>query len=55
MPRINTATLSEHRDWRRNQLIAAASAIALEQGGQAITVAAVAERAGLSRTSVYEY
>ncbi|MSX62920.1 MAG: TetR family transcriptional regulator, partial [Actinobacteria bacterium] len=55
MPRINTATLSEHRDWRRNQLIAAASAIALEQGGQAVTVAAVAERAGLSRTSVYEY
>jgi AcrR family transcriptional regulator len=55
MPRINTASLSEHRDWRRNQLITAASAIALEQGGQAVTVAAVAERAGLSRTSVYEY
>ena len=55
MPRISTATLAEHRDWRRQQLITAASAIALEEGGRAITVAAVAERAGLSRTSVYEY
>lgn len=55
MPRISTATLAQHRDWRRQQLISAASAIALEDGGRAITVAAVAERAGLSRTSVYEY
>ena len=55
MPRISTATLAQHRDWRRHQLITAASAIALEEGGRAITVAAVAERAGLSRTSVYEY
>ncbi len=55
MPRINTATLSEHRDWRRQQLISAASAIALQEGGNAVTVAAVAEKAGLSRTSVYEY
>jgi AcrR family transcriptional regulator len=55
MPRIKTATLAEHRDWRRQQLIAAATAIALEEGGDAVSVAAVAERAGLSRTSVYEY
>ena len=55
MPRISTATLAEHREWRRQQLIAAATAIALEAGGSAVTVAAVAERAGLSRTSVYEY
>ena len=55
MPRISTSTLAEHRDWRRQQLIAAATSIALEAGGRAITVAAVAERAGLSRTSVYEY
>ncbi len=55
MPRINTATLSQHRDWRRQQLIAAATAIALEEGGHAVTVVAVAEKAGLSRTSVYEY
>jgi AcrR family transcriptional regulator len=55
MPRIKTATLAEHRDWRRQQLISAATAIALEEGGAAVSVAAVAERAGLSRTSVYEY
>ena len=55
MPRIQTSTLADHRDWRRGQLIESAAAIALESGGEAITVAAVATRAGLSRTSVYEY
>lgn len=55
MPRIHTSTLAQHRDWRRNQLIEAAASIALESGGDAVTVAAVAQRAGLSRTSVYEY
>ena len=55
MPRIETETLAQHRDWRRSQLIDAAASIALESGGAAVTVAAVAQRAGLSRTSVYEY
>lgn len=55
MPRITTTDLASHRDWRRSQLIEAAAALALESGGAAITVAAVASRAGLSRTSVYEY
>ncbi len=55
MPRIETNTLAQHRDWRRSQLIEAAAAIAMESGGGAITVSAVAARAGLSRTSVYEY
>ena len=55
MPKIHTSKLVEHRDWRRQQLIEAAASIALESGGAAITVASVAEKAGLSRTSVYEY
>ena len=55
MPRIQTDSLASHRDWRRSQLIEAAAAIALESGGDAITVASVAAKAGLSRTSVYEY
>jgi AcrR family transcriptional regulator len=55
VPRIQTPDLASHRDWRRNQLIEAAASIALESGGAAISVAAVAQRAGLSRTSVYEY
>ncbi len=55
MPRIETQTLAQHRDWRRAQLIEAAAAIALESGGAAVSVASVAQRAGLARTSVYEY
>lgn len=55
MPKIQTQSLASHRDWRRNQLIAAASAIALEESSASISIAAVAARAGLSRTSVYEY
>lgn len=55
MPRIETESLASHRDWRRQQLIEAAAAIALESGGASVTVSAVAARAGLSRTSVYEY
>ena len=55
MPRIEAATIAEQREWRRQQLIDAAASIALESGGAAITVAAVAQRAGLARTSVYEY
>jgi len=55
MPKINTNILVNQREWRRSQLINAAAAIALESGSEAITVAAVAQRAGLARTSVYEY
>lgn len=55
MPRLNVTTISEQREWRRNQLIDAAAQIALESGSEAITVSAVAQRAGLARTSVYEY
>jgi AcrR family transcriptional regulator len=55
MPRFNTSNLANQREWRRSELISAAAAIALESGSEAITVAAVAQRAGLARTSVYEY
>lgn len=55
MAKFQTQKLVSRRDLRRNQLIAAAASIALESGGSAISVAAVAQRAGLSRTSVYEY
>jgi AcrR family transcriptional regulator len=40
---------------RQRQLIDAALAIALESGAANITVAAVAKRAGLARSSMYEY
>ena len=55
MPKISAPTLVEQRAWRRSQLLDAASAIALENGPTSITVSLVAARAGLSRTSFYDY
>jgi AcrR family transcriptional regulator len=52
---LSTGKVAEQREWRRTQLIAAAAEIALESGGDAVTVSALAQRAGLARTSVYEY
>lgn len=55
MPKIKASTLVEHRAMRREALLEAAVSIALESGGEAVTMAEVAKRAGLSRSSVYEY
>ena len=55
MPRLQTESLAAQRTWRRAQLLDAAAAIALESQGAAVSVSAVATRAGLSRTSFYEY
>ena len=55
MPRLQTDSLAAQRTWRRAQLLDAAAAIALESQGAAVSVSAVATRAGLSRTSFYEY
>jgi len=54
-PKIQAATLVEQRQMRQRQLIDAALAIALESGAANITVAAVAKRAGVARSSMYEY
>ena len=54
-PKIQAATIVEQRAMRQRQLIEAALAIALESGAANITVAAVAQRAGLARSSIYEY
>lgn len=55
MPRITAPTLAEHRESRRAALLDAGSEL-LEHGGpQAVTMAAVAVRTGLSRPAVYEY
>ena len=54
-PRIQAATVVEQRQMRQRQLIDAALSIALESGAANITVAAVAKRAGLARSSMYEY
>lgn len=53
MPRIDAPTLAEHREQRRDALLDAASSVMRESG--TVTMSAVAERTGLSRTAVYEY
>lgn len=55
MPKIQAPTLIAHRELRRQQLMNAAMELALNDGAAAISVAAVAAKAGLARSSVYEY
>ncbi|MET7424529.1 TetR/AcrR family transcriptional regulator [Dactylosporangium sp. NPDC005555] len=55
MPRILAPTVAEHRAAQHRALLDAARAILAEDSGQAPSLAAVASRAGLARTSVYEY
>jgi len=53
MPKIAAATVAEHREQRRDALLEAAATSLRESG--TVTMAAVAQRAGLSRSAVYEY
>jgi len=55
MPRISAPTLVEHREKQRSALLGAARDLAAETEGRGVTFAAVASRAGLARSSVYEY
>lgn len=55
MPKIQAPTVVLHRELRRQQLMNAAMELALESGAESITVAAVAAKAGLARSSIYEY
>ncbi len=55
MPRISAPTVVEHRSRQRSALIAAAREELLLNGPAAVTPAAVGKRAGLARSSVYEY
>ncbi len=55
MPKIVGQTVAENRDLRQAALLNAAAEIAQEQGLGAVTVAAVAERVGIARSSVYSY
>ena len=55
MPKIQAPTLVLHRELRRQQLMGAAMELALAGGAGSITVAAVAAKAGLARSSIYEY
>lgn len=54
MPRIDAPTVAEHRARRHAALLKAARDLAAETG-EAPSLAAVGERTGLARSSVYEY
>ena len=55
VPKIQAPTIAANREMRRQQLMAAAIELALSDGAESITVAAVAQKAGLARSSIYEY
>ncbi|CCH30296.1 helix-turn-helix domain-containing protein [Actinosynnema sp. NPDC047251] len=55
MPRISAETVAQHRANRLRDLLAAGRAIVAEEGPDALTLAALARRVGLSRPSLYEY
>ena len=55
MPKIQAPTVALHRELRRQQLIDAAMGLAMATGVDSVTVAAVAAKAGLARSSIYEY
>ena len=54
-PKIQEATIREQRQMRQRQLMDAALSLAMEGGVDSVTVSAVAKRAGLARSSIYEY
>lgn len=55
MPKIAAPTVAEHRAQRERDILTATIELLTEVGQEAVTPAAVAERAGLARTSVYQY
>lgn len=55
MPKISEATVAEHRARQLRALLDGARALVAEEGIEALTLAALARRVGLSRPSLYEY
>ena len=55
MPRIDAPTVAEHRERRREALLAAATALLAEHGVEAVNLAAAGAASGLARSSVYQY
>ncbi len=53
MPKISAATVVEHREQRRTQLLDAAAMLIVRD--ETFTMAQVAAEVGLSRSAVYEY
>ncbi len=55
MPKIDAATVAEHREQRRAALLAAATDLLREHPGTAPSLGEVGARAGISRSAVYHY
>lgn len=55
MPKIQAATVAEHRAAQHRALLDAAHALLVERPDAPPTLAAVGARAGLARSSVYQY
>ena len=55
MPKIQAATVAEHRAAQRRAILDAARELLAEGGAQPPGLAAVAQRTGLARPSVYRY
>ncbi|TDB95225.1 TetR/AcrR family transcriptional regulator [Actinomadura sp. 7K534] len=55
MPKISEATVAEHRARQLRTLLDAARALVAEEGIEALSLAELARRVGLSRPSLYEY
>ncbi|MGH3265383.1 MAG: TetR/AcrR family transcriptional regulator, partial [Trebonia sp.] len=55
MPRINAATVREHHELQREAILDAVGALLAEHGYEGVELAAVGQRVGLARTSIYRY
>ncbi|MGE4428134.1 MAG: TetR/AcrR family transcriptional regulator [Solirubrobacteraceae bacterium] len=55
MPRIDAATVAEHRSRQHAALLDAAEELLVESGYEGLTFAALGARTGLARNSVYRY
>ncbi|MGH1524028.1 TetR/AcrR family transcriptional regulator [Leifsonia sp. L25] len=55
MPKISAPTVAEHRAAQRSALLTATGQLLVEAGVAGVTPRSVAERAGLARSSFYEY
>lgn len=55
MPRIQAATVAEHREQVLDRIVATAETLARDGGVQAVTASAVAAGAGIARNSLYRY
>ncbi|WP_067901019.1 TetR/AcrR family transcriptional regulator [Nocardia vaccinii] len=55
MPKLWDETIEAHRGQVRDAILDAAASLAFEQGFRAVTMARIAERAGIGRATLYKY